>query len=43
MKGKLHGLGLEARPSTPAEFDTWIRAEIPRWAAVVKKAGITID
>jgi tripartite-type tricarboxylate transporter receptor subunit TctC len=28
---------------TPDEFARWIRAEIPRWAAVIKATGATVD
>jgi len=32
--------GIEARPTTPAEFAARIRTETATWAAVVAKAGI---
>jgi hypothetical protein len=28
---------------TPDEFARWIRAEIPRWAAVIKATGATVE
>ena len=37
------GLGMQPLSSTPAELGTFIRAEIGRWAAVVKAAGATAD
>jgi tripartite-type tricarboxylate transporter receptor subunit TctC len=33
--------GFEVGGSTPAEFRTFIEAEIPKWAKVVKEAGLT--
>jgi tripartite-type tricarboxylate transporter receptor subunit TctC len=32
--------GIEAIPSTPAEFSAYIRSEIAKWSKVVKAAGI---
>jgi tripartite-type tricarboxylate transporter receptor subunit TctC len=43
MKERLLGAGIDARPSTPAEFQALIARDIPRWADVVKKARITIE
>ena len=40
MKARLAGQGLELVGNTPAEFDAFIRAEIAKWAAVLKAAGI---
>jgi tripartite-type tricarboxylate transporter receptor subunit TctC len=40
MKSRLAGQGLELVGNTPAEFDAFIRAEIAKWAAVLKAAGI---
>ncbi|MSP97603.1 MAG: tripartite tricarboxylate transporter substrate binding protein [Betaproteobacteria bacterium] len=34
------GLGAEVLTSTPEEFDAFIRAEITKWAQVIKAAGI---
>ena len=33
-------LGAEVLTSTPEEFDAFIRAEITKWAKVIKAAGI---
>jgi len=33
-------LGVDLIGNTPAEFAAVIKAEIPRWAAVIKGAGI---
>lgn len=35
--------GAEAAPSTPDEFARFIRAEIDKWAQVVKASGVRID
>lgn len=35
--------GLLVAGSTPAEFSTWIRQEVDRWAKVVKAVGIQVD
>jgi tripartite-type tricarboxylate transporter receptor subunit TctC len=40
MKARLAGQGLELVGNTPVEFDAFIRAEIAKWAAVLKAAGI---
>jgi tripartite-type tricarboxylate transporter receptor subunit TctC len=36
------GMGNEPVASTPAEFDKFIRAEIPKWAQVIREARITL-
>jgi tripartite-type tricarboxylate transporter receptor subunit TctC len=36
-------LGVDISPSTPDEFARYITAEIPKWAAVVKASGATLD
>ncbi len=43
MKERLLTAGLEARPSTPAEFRDRIARDITRWAEVVKKAKIPVE
>ncbi len=40
MKQRLLSAGIDAQPSTPAEFQQRIAGDIARWAAVVKKARI---
>jgi tripartite-type tricarboxylate transporter receptor subunit TctC len=35
--------GLTARPNTAAEFTTFLRAEIPKWAKAVKDSGAKVD
>ncbi|MDA0274983.1 MAG: hypothetical protein O3A91_01185 [Proteobacteria bacterium] len=32
--------GAEPQTSTPEEFAAFIRAEIPKWARVIKSAGV---
>jgi tripartite-type tricarboxylate transporter receptor subunit TctC len=35
--------GFDIVGSTPAEFDAYVKAEIPKWAKVVKAAGAHVD
>jgi tripartite-type tricarboxylate transporter receptor subunit TctC len=37
---RMEGLGFQARTNTPAEFDTYLKAETAKWAKVVKDAGV---
>ena len=37
---KMEGLGFQARSSSPAEFDAYLRSETGKWAKVVKDAGV---
>ena len=39
---RVTGMGNEPVGSTPAEFDKFIRDEIPKWAKVIKEAKITL-
>jgi tripartite-type tricarboxylate transporter receptor subunit TctC len=40
VRKKLNDLGLDVIPGTPAEIAAAIEREIPRWASVIKQAGI---
>ena len=40
---RLHAIGLNAAPSTPAEFDQQIREDFVRWGKVVKLSGAKAD
>ena len=40
FKQRLIDLGTEAKASTPEELDARLAADIDKWAAVVKKAGL---
>lgn len=40
MKARLAGQGLELIGNTPEEFDAFIRAEVAKWATVLKRAGL---
>ena len=41
VKKQIEASGYQVVGSTPAELDAHVRAEIPRWAGVVKAAGVT--
>jgi tripartite-type tricarboxylate transporter receptor subunit TctC len=43
VREKLQTLGMEVVGSTPAELEALMAREIPRWAALVKKSGATVD
>ena len=40
MKARLAGQGLDLVGSSPEEFDAFIRAELAKWSAVLKAAGV---
>ena len=43
LKQQLVALGIEPVFGTPEEFTALMRAELPKWAAIVKKSGATAD
>ena len=43
LRAKLADLGLEGIGNSPDEFAAVIRSEIPKWAKVIKDAGIKPD
>jgi tripartite-type tricarboxylate transporter receptor subunit TctC len=43
LRSRFAGQGVEPRAVTGAEFDAFYRAEVARWAKVVREAGITPD
>ena len=43
LRAKFADLGLETIGNSPDEFAAVIKAEIPRWATVIKGAGIKVD
>lgn len=43
LRQQLVGLGIEPTSGTPEDFSSLIRAEIPKWAEIVKKSGATAD
>ena len=40
---RLSDLGVEVGGDTPAEFAAYIKREIPKWAAVIKSSGATLE
>ena len=43
LKQQLVLQGLEPTPSTPAEFDAYLRSEVAKWGKVIKAANIRPD
>ena len=43
VKEKLAALGAELAPNTPEEFAAMVKAEVAKWAEVVKKSGARVD
>ena len=43
VREKLEGMEFEVVAGTPAQFASWIRAEIPRWGKVIKATGAKAD
>jgi tripartite-type tricarboxylate transporter receptor subunit TctC len=43
VRKSLTDLGVDVAGNTPAEFAAYIRAEIPKWAAIVKASGASLD
>jgi tripartite-type tricarboxylate transporter receptor subunit TctC len=43
VKASLGRLGVDIVGDTPAEFAAYIKAEIPKWTAIVKASGATMD
>ena len=43
VKERIGGLGLVLVGNTPAQFAEFVKAELIKWAKVVKAAGVTAD
>jgi tripartite-type tricarboxylate transporter receptor subunit TctC len=43
IKDKLVGLGFDVKPQSAAEFGTFLRAEVVKWAQAVKDSGAKVD
>ena len=43
VKERLAGLGAEPQPMAPDEFARYVRADIAKWAKVVKESGAKVD
>ena len=43
VSARIHGLGAQVKPSTIAEFEAFNRAQIAKWAKVIKDSGAQAD
>jgi tripartite-type tricarboxylate transporter receptor subunit TctC len=43
VRRALGGLGVDIVGDTPEEFGAYIKAEIPKWAAVIKASGARLE
>lgn len=43
VRKRLDGLGIDIIANTPEQFASYIKAEVPKWAAIIKASGATAD
>ena len=43
IKTRMDGFGAEIIGTGPEQFDAHLRAEIPKWAAIIKAANVKVD
>ena len=43
IRTQMRGMGLDVREASPAQFGAQVKADMDRWTAVVKAAGISLD
>jgi tripartite-type tricarboxylate transporter receptor subunit TctC len=43
VRGRLNGLGFDAVPMTPEEFDAFLAGEVRKYTKVVKDLGLKLD
>jgi tripartite-type tricarboxylate transporter receptor subunit TctC len=43
MLARLHGAGIEAAHTTPAEFAAYIAAETEKWGQVIRRGNVTVE
>jgi tripartite-type tricarboxylate transporter receptor subunit TctC len=43
LRERMQGVGMEPSPTTPEQFDAFVRSEIAKWADVVKASGMKVD
>jgi tripartite-type tricarboxylate transporter receptor subunit TctC len=43
VQQKLAALGVDVAPDSPDEFAAYIKAEIPKWAAIIKASGAKLE
>ena len=40
---QLTSMGLDILPTTPEELAAYIKAEIPKWSAIIQASGATLE
>jgi tripartite-type tricarboxylate transporter receptor subunit TctC len=43
LKARMMDAGMEPSPSTPEQFDAFIRSEAEKWTKVIRQTGVTAD
>ncbi len=43
IKARMSEAGMEPTPTSPEQFDAYIRSESEKWAKVIRQAGVTAD
>jgi len=43
MRKQLGAVGIEAKLANPEEFAALLRADLPKWAKIVKASGATVE
>jgi tripartite-type tricarboxylate transporter receptor subunit TctC len=43
LRGRFNAMGTDVSGMGPAEFQSFVRKEVPKWAEVVKKANVQIN
>jgi tripartite-type tricarboxylate transporter receptor subunit TctC len=43
LRGRLHNAGTTPAPSSPAQFEKYLRDEIARWAKLIREKGIKVQ
>jgi tripartite-type tricarboxylate transporter receptor subunit TctC len=43
VRKQFSNLGVDIVGNTPDEFAAYVKSEIPKWAAIIKASGATLD